>query len=45
MFKTVIRIIDWCGAFRGRLYLGFVMTFFSHMFTALPLALAAYTVG
>ena len=45
MFKTVKRIIDWCGEFRGKLYLGFVMTFFSHIFAALPLALAAYTVG
>ena len=45
MFKTVKRIIDWCGEFKGKLYLGFVMTFFSHIFTALPLALAAYTVG
>ena len=45
MFKTVKRIIDWCGEFKGKLYLGFVMTFFSHLFTALPLVLAAYTVG
>ena len=45
MFKTVKRIIDWCGEYKGRLYLGFVMTFFSHLFTAMPLALAAYTVG
>ena len=45
MFKTVKRIIDWCGEFRGKLYLGFVMTFFSHIFTAMPLALAAYTIG
>lgn len=45
MFKTVRRIIDWCGEFKGKLYLGFVMTFFSHIFTALPLGLAAYTVG
>ena len=45
MFKTVKRIIDWCGEFKGKLYLGFVMTFFSHIFTALPLVLAAYTVG
>lgn len=27
MFKTVKRIIDWCGEFKGKLYLGFVMTF------------------
>lgn len=45
MFKTVKRIIDWCGEFKGQLYLGFVMTFLSHIFTAMPLALAAYTVG
>ena len=45
MFKTVKRIIDWCGEFKGKLYLGFVMTFFSHIFAALPLALSAYTVG
>ncbi len=45
MFSTVKRIIDWCGEFKGKLYLGFVMTFFSHIFTALPIGLAAYTVG
>ncbi len=45
MFKTVKRIIAWCGECRGKLYLGFVMSFFSHLFTAMPLALAAYTVG
>ena len=45
MFKTVKRIIDWCGEFKGKLYPGFVMTFFSHIFAALLLALAAYTVG
>lgn len=44
MFETVKRIIDWCGEFKGKLYLGFVMTFFSHIFAALPLGLAAYTV-
>ena len=45
MFRSVKRIIDWCDEFKGKLYLGFVMTFFSHIFTAMPLALAAYTVG
>ncbi len=45
MFRTVKRIIDWCGEFKGKLYLGFVMTFFSHIFAALPLGLAAYTAG
>ena len=45
MFKTVRRIIDWCGKFKGRLYAGFVCSFFSHIFAALPLMVAAYTVG
>ena len=45
MFKTIKRIIDWCGEFKGKLYGGFVMTFFSHFFTAMPLMLAAYTIG
>lgn len=45
MFKSVKRIIDWCCEFKGKLYLGFVMTFFSHIFAALPLVLAAYTLG
>lgn len=45
MFKTIKRIIDWCGECKGKLYFGFVMTFFSHIFTALPVMLAAYTVG
>ena len=41
MFKTVRRIIDWCGEFKGRLYAGFVCSIFSHIFAALPLMLAA----
>lgn len=45
MLRTVKRIINWCGEFRGKLYLGFLMTFLSHIFTALPIGLAAYTVG
>lgn len=45
MFKTVKRIINWCGAFRGRLYIGFVFSFFSTWFAALPTMVAAYTIG
>lgn len=45
MFHTVKRIIDWCGEFKGKLYAGFVVSFFSHLFTALPIMAAAYTVG
>ena len=45
MFKTVKRSIDWCGELKGRLYAGFVFSFFSHIFAAMPLMVAAYTVG
>lgn len=45
MFKTVKRIIDWCGEFKGRLYAGFVFSFFSTWFAAMPVMAAAYTVG
>ena len=45
MFKTVKRILDWCGEFRGRIYLGFVFSFFSYWFAAAPVVLAGYAVG
>lgn len=45
MFKTVKRIINWCGKLKGRLYIGFVFSFFSTWFAAMPIMAAAYTVG
>lgn len=45
MFKTVKRIIDWCGEFKARLYIGFVFSFFSTWFAAMPVMVAAYTIG
>lgn len=45
MFRTIRRIIDWCGELRGKLYAGFVFSFFSTWFAALPVMVAAYTVG
>ena len=45
MFKTIRRIIKWCGEFRGKLYIGFLFSFFSHWFAALPVMVAAYTLG
>lgn len=44
MFKTLKRIIDWCGDFKGSLYIGFVFSFFSHLFAAMPIMVAAYTI-
>lgn len=45
MFKTLKRIINWCGEFKSKLYIGFVFSFFSHLFAAMPIMVAAYTVG
>ena len=45
MFKTIKRIINWCGKWKGNLYIGFVFSFFSTWFAALPVMVAAYTVG
>lgn len=45
MFRTVKRIINWCGEFKGKLYLGFVFSFFATWFGAAPTMLAAYTIG
>ena len=45
MFQTIRRIILWCGEFRGKLYIGFVFSFFSTWFAAMPVMVAAYTVG
>ena len=45
MFQTVRRIIRWCGEFRGKLYIGFVFSFFSTWFAAMPIMVAAYTIG
>ncbi|WMJ88020.1 ABC transporter ATP-binding protein [Anaerocolumna sp. MB42-C2] len=45
MFKTIKRIIDWCGELKGKLYIGFLFSFFSGWFSAMPVIIAAYTVG
>ena len=36
MFGTVKRIIDWCGSFKKNLYIGFIFSFFSGWFAAMP---------
>ena len=36
MFSTVKRIIDWCGSFKKNLYIGFIFSFFSGWFAAMP---------
>lgn len=45
MFKTINRIIDWCGTFKKKLYIGFVFSFFSSWFAAMPTMMAAHTIG
>lgn len=44
MFKTIKRIIRWCGEFKGKLYIGFLFSFFSGWFAAMPVIIAAYTI-
>lgn len=45
MFGTVKRIIDWCGSCKKNLYIGFVFSFFSGWFAAMPVIWAAYMIG
>ncbi len=45
MFGTIKRIIHWCGNLKGKLYVGFVFSLFSHLFAAMPITVAAYTIG
>ena len=45
MFGTVKRIINWCGTFKKNLYIGFVFSFFSGWFVAMPVIWAAYIIG
>ena len=45
MFQTVKRIIDWCGSFKKQLYIGFIFSFLSSWFAAMPVAMAAMMIG
>ncbi len=45
MFRTVKRIIDWCGDFKTSLFVGFVFSFFSSWAVAAPVAYAGYVIG
>ena len=45
MFKTVKRIIDWCGDFKGSLFLGFLFSFLSSWAIAAPVGFAGYVIG
>ena len=45
MFGTVKRIIQWCGTFKKNLYIGFIFSFFSGWFAAMPVIWAAFIIG
>jgi ATP-binding cassette, subfamily B, bacterial IrtB/YbtQ len=45
MFKTLLRIIDWCGDFKKQLYTGFIFTVLTAWTTAMPVFIAAWTLG
>ncbi|MCR4850290.1 MAG: ABC transporter ATP-binding protein/permease [Lachnospiraceae bacterium] len=45
MFRTINRIIDWCGEFKGDLFIGFIFSFFSSWAVAAPVAYAGYVIS
>ncbi len=45
MFRTIKRIIDWCGEFKASLFIGFVFSFLSSWAMAAPVAYAGYVIG
>lgn len=45
MFRTVKRIIDWCGGFKKSLFVGFIFSFFSSWAVAAPVGYAGYVIG
>ncbi|MCR5742188.1 MAG: ABC transporter ATP-binding protein/permease [Lachnospiraceae bacterium] len=45
MFKTIKRIIDWCGGFKKSLFAGFIFSFLSSWAVAAPVAYAGYVIA
>ena len=45
MFKTIKRIIDWCGDFKASLYIGFVFSFLGSWAAAAPVAYSGFLIG
>ena len=45
MFRTIRRIIHWCGDFRKRLYISFFFSFLSGLSAAAPILYAGYIIG
>ena len=45
MFRTIMRIIRWCGDFRKRLYISFFFSFLSGLSAAAPAIYTGYIIG
>lgn len=45
MFRTVKRIIQWCGSLKKNLYIGFAFSFFSGWFATMPVIWAAFIIS
>ena len=45
MFHSIKRLLHWAGGYRKRLYLGCLCSFFSVWCTAIPIVIAAWTLG
>ena len=45
MFRTIMRIIRWCGDFKKKLYISFFFTFLSGLSAAAPAIYTGYIIG
>ncbi|MCR5214929.1 MAG: ABC transporter ATP-binding protein/permease [Eubacterium sp.] len=45
MFSTVKRIINWCGDFKAKLFIGFVFSFLSSWVVAAPVFYSGFLIG
>ncbi|MBQ8358114.1 MAG: ABC transporter ATP-binding protein [Clostridia bacterium] len=45
MFKSIGRIISWCGKFKAKLFIGFIFSFLATWCAAMPALIAAHTIG
>ena len=45
MFSTIKKVIEWTGRYKYRMYLGFLFSFLTSIFTAVPVIIAAFSVN
>lgn len=45
MFRTVKKIVNWCGEYKSKLYIGFIFSFFSTWFASMPIMISGFAIG